>query len=236
MSQQKLHIYTDGGSAPTNPGPGGWAVVIAPRKSSGEEPTILSGAEPDTTNNIMELTAMRMAMRWMLQTGNTEAVIYSDSQYCINVMQSWAAAWEKRGWTKKGGDIKNLDLIKDMLALSRKLQITWQWVRGHSGNHWNERADQEVHKARFHLLAPEDRRTDPPAERNPWPVEAPTLHAALVACRTELFYYMNQLEALGRKSSPGGSVRAALGMADAALAAHAAENAVEMAGISTTAA
>ena len=142
---QVLERYTDGpkeglfadGSSRPNPGPGGWGVVAV---YNDEVVAERHGADPDTTNNRMELRALIEA--YALLEPSSEAVIYTDSQLCVNTINEWAQGWEKRGWKRKGGPIKNLDLVQALYALAQeKPQIELRWIRAHDGARWNEYAD-----------------------------------------------------------------------------------------------
>ena len=129
-------IFTDGGSVP-NPGPGGWGFVHV---EAGEIVEQRHGHENMTTNNRMELTALIEAYRY-IET-EQEITVHTDSQLCVNTINQWATMWEKRGWRRKGGEIKNLDLIQTLYALSKERPgVTLTWVRGHAGWLWNEYAD-----------------------------------------------------------------------------------------------
>ncbi len=129
-------IFTDGSCDP-NPGPGGWGYVWV------EEGEILgqaSGRDPDTTNNRMELMALIQALEALPADGLF--TVYSDSQLCVNTINQWAAGWEKRGWKRKTGPIKNLELVQELYALAKahpKAKLTW--IRAHDGSRWNEYVD-----------------------------------------------------------------------------------------------
>jgi ribonuclease HI len=129
-------IFTDGSCDP-NPGQGGWGWVWV------EDGEILgkdSGFDPDTTNNRMEMMALIRAFEKLPTDGVFS--VYSDSQLCVNTINQWAAGWEKRGWKRKTGPIKNLDLVKRIYALSlAKTGITLEWIKAHDGSRWNEYAD-----------------------------------------------------------------------------------------------
>ncbi len=129
-------VFTDGSCDP-NPGPGGWGWVWV------EEGEILdqgNGREPDTTNNRMELRALIEAYQEL--PDDRDLVVHSDSQLCVNTINEWAPGWERRGWKRKGGPIKNLDLVQELLALTRaKPRIELRWIRAHEGSRWNEYAD-----------------------------------------------------------------------------------------------
>lgn len=131
-------FYTDGSASP-NPGPGGYAVI------ENNSPVALGSEEGDTTNIRMEGRALIAAMK--LSEGESSE-IYTDSEFWINVISKWAPGWSARGWTKKGGEIKNLDLVKEAYDLYEKSQVTLIWVRGHVGDEGNELADVWANKAR----------------------------------------------------------------------------------------
>lgn len=129
-------VFTDGGAQP-NPGPGGWGVVYV---RSGEVVEQRHGHDPDTTNNRMELTALIEAYKLLPET--EEVTIYSDSDLCVKTINEWAAGWEKRGWKRKTGPIKNLELVQELYALAQAHpHVTLQWTKAHNGDRWNEYAD-----------------------------------------------------------------------------------------------
>ena len=120
----QLTVYTDG-SCLSNPGPGGWGAIIL-RKNG--EPERLSGGHPHTTNNRMEMTA---AIKGLEATPpGTAVAVNSDSQYLVNTM---TLNWKRR---------KNQDLWQQLDSLSESRYVTWFWVRGHDGDHWNSEADR----------------------------------------------------------------------------------------------
>ena len=146
MTQEKIIIYTDGGCSP-NPGFGGWAaVLISPSHDNYKKE--ISGAEADSTNNRMELTAVIMALKALNNPSDVE--IHTDSKYVKNAFtEGWLTNWVRNGWkssSKKA--VKNIDLWKELLCLSEKHAIEWKWVKGHSNNKYNERCDQLVALAR----------------------------------------------------------------------------------------
>ena len=129
-------IFTDGSARP-NPGPGGWGCVYV---ENGVVTSQAFGAEEDTTNNRMELTALIAAYK--LVPTDTQLTIYSDSELCVNSLTKWAAAWKKNGWKRKGGPIKNLELVQKLYALYlQHPNVTLEWIQAHNGWLWNEYAD-----------------------------------------------------------------------------------------------
>jgi len=132
----KSGVFTDGSSDP-NPGPGGWGVVYVENDRIVKE---ACGHEPQTTSNRMELVALISALP--LVPPGTATVLYSDSQLCVNTFNEWAPTWEARGWKRKGGEIKNLDLVQHLYALLKaRPELQLQWIKAHAGNRWNEYAD-----------------------------------------------------------------------------------------------
>jgi ribonuclease HI len=143
--EQVLARYTDGpqtgvftdGSAVPNPGPGGWGVVWV---VDGEVREQRHGRDARTTNNRMELTALIEAFKLLPEDG--EATVYTDSRLCVDTITKWAPGWERRGWKRKGGEIQNLELVQELLALFRAREAcALEWIAAHSGNRWNEYAD-----------------------------------------------------------------------------------------------
>lgn len=131
----RVTVYTDGACA-GNPGPGGWGVVLL----AGGRRREISGFEPATTNNRMELTAAIAALRAL--TRPCEVDLHTDSQYLRNGMQSWLATWKRNGWkTADRKPVKNEDLWRALDLLAGTHRIDWHWVRGHAGHPENERAD-----------------------------------------------------------------------------------------------
>ena len=130
--------YTDGSASP-NPGPGGFAVIKDLR------PHILGSEEGQTTNIRMEGKALIAAIQ---DAGDDSVEIYTDSEFWINVVTKWAPGWQARGWTKKGGEIKNLDIVQELFELYTNSNVDLKWVRGHEGDEGNELADEWANKAR----------------------------------------------------------------------------------------
>jgi ribonuclease HI len=129
-------VFTDGAAEP-NPGAGGWgAVYVAEDKVVAER----WGHEPHTTNNRMELSALISGCA--LVPEGIKAVLYTDSQLCVSTINEWAKSWEARGWKRKGGEIKNLELVQELYAIFRRRpELELRWIAAHSGNRWNEYAD-----------------------------------------------------------------------------------------------
>ncbi len=131
-----VEIYTDGACS-GNPGPGGWGVVL---RYQGKEKE-LSGGEPMTTNNRMELTAVIRALEALKEPCVVE--LWSDSKYVIDALEKgWAVSWRKKGWVK--ADKKpalNPDLWARLLDLAEKHELHYHWVRGHADNETNNRCD-----------------------------------------------------------------------------------------------
>jgi ribonuclease HI len=129
-------VFTDGAADP-NPGPGGWGAVYVIGNQIVAE---AEGHEKHTTNNRMELAAL-IAGAALVPVG-TRTTVYTDSQLCVSTITEWAAGWEKRGWKRKGGEIKNLELVKEAYALFKsRPELEVRWIAAHSGNRWNEYAD-----------------------------------------------------------------------------------------------
>ena len=124
VESNQISIYTDG-SCLNNPGPGGWGVVVF---SDGDEPLRISGHEPDTTNNRMELMAAIKGLE--AAPAGMPVALYSDSSYLVNTMT--------RNWKRR----VNQDLWARLDALATERHVTWNWVRGHAGDLWNEEADR----------------------------------------------------------------------------------------------
>jgi ribonuclease HI len=138
--KKKITIYTDGACS-GNPGKGGWAAVIIEDKN---EKTI-SGSEPLTTNNRMELSAVINALK---EVGSAELDIYTDSKYVKNGIESWIKNWKINGWmTAAKQPVKNKDLWLELDTLVSEKTIGWKWVKGHSNDHYNTIVDEAARKA-----------------------------------------------------------------------------------------
>lgn len=134
---KKRILYTDGSASP-NPGPGGFAII------ENGEPLAL-GAENPSTNIRMEGLALKKALEVL---NGEEAEIWTDSEFWINVLTKWAPAWQKSGWKKKSGEIKNLDIVKPLFEAYQNSNAELKWLKGHAGHEFNELADEWANKAR----------------------------------------------------------------------------------------
>ena len=139
MTNQVI-IYTDG-ACKGNPGPGGWGVFLRYKQHEKE----LCGGEHETTNNRMELMAAIMALEGLNQSSSVK--LHTDSKYVLQGITEWMDNWKKRGWkTSAKKPVKNEDLWRRLDAAIEKHQINWVWVKGHSGDHGNEKADMLANK------------------------------------------------------------------------------------------
>jgi ribonuclease HI len=129
-------IYTDG-ACRGNPGPGGWGVILSYKGNTKE----LYGGERETTNNRMELLAVINALETL--TKPCAVRVNSDSKYVLQGITEWMENWKKRGWkTASKSPVKNEDLWRRLDAARLPHDIEWKWVKGHSGDAGNDRADQ----------------------------------------------------------------------------------------------
>lgn len=135
-------VFTDGSATP-NPGRGGWAAVYV---VSGTVVAETCGADPATTNNRMELTALLEGIT--LVPVGTSAVLHSDSQLAVRTVNEWAPAWEARGWKRARGPVENLDLVRSLVeGLRSRPELELRWIRAHVGHRWNEYADELASRA-----------------------------------------------------------------------------------------
>jgi len=137
-----VELYADG-ACKGNPGPGGWACVLRHKKAQRR----LSGFDPQTTNNRMELLAVISGLHILERSCSVHVI--SDSQYvCKAFTEGWLKRWQSKGWSSQSGDpIKNKDLWILMFNLQKKHILTFEWVRGHSGHYWNELCDSLANEA-----------------------------------------------------------------------------------------
>ena len=132
---KSVQIYSDGACS-GNPGPGGWACILR----YGNYERVLSGGAVSTTNNRMELEAVIKGLWALRQTCKVE--VFTDSQYIANAInEGWLTDWQKRGWKRKTGELKNPDLWKSLQEMLEKHEVTCTWVKGHADNELNNRCD-----------------------------------------------------------------------------------------------
>lgn len=137
----KIEIYTDGACL-GNPGRGGWGAVLLYKEHYKE----ISGNEAETTNNRMELRAIIEALKMLKKP--SAATIYTDSKYAMEGITKWIFNWKKNGWRSSDKKpVKNVDLWQELDSEVQKHQLSWTWVKGHSGNKYNEIVDELARKA-----------------------------------------------------------------------------------------
>jgi ribonuclease HI len=135
-SEKTIEIYTDG-ACRGNPGPGGWGALLI----SGKHEKTMHGGEPETTNNRMELTAAIEALNALKSASGV--ILYTDSKYVMDGINDWMPNWKKRGWkTSARKPVKNQDLWQLLDEATQRHDIDWRWVKGHSNNSGNEKADE----------------------------------------------------------------------------------------------
>ena len=133
---KEVEIFTDG-ACKGNPGPGGWGVLLRMGRHEKE----LSGGEPDTTNNRMELRAAIEGLNALIEPCKVE--LYTDSKYVVDGITKWVHGWKKRGWVNASKKpVRNDDLWHDLIEAEHRHEVTWHWVKGHNGHAENERADR----------------------------------------------------------------------------------------------
>ena len=149
-SDVSLKIYTDGGCH-GNPGPGGWAYIIILKTFQGDKIVEeRKGSEKNTTNNRMELMAVIASLKTLKTSTNLprQARVYTDSQYVQKGISEWIHNWKKNSWrTSDKKPVKNQDLWMELDALAGELSLSWEWVKGHAGNEYNERCDRMTKEA-----------------------------------------------------------------------------------------
>jgi ribonuclease HI len=147
-----VELFTDGACS-GNPGPGGWGAILRWMGSEKE----FSGGAPGTTNNRMEMTAVIAGLSALTRPCKVD--VYTDSQYVQKGITQWVAGWKARGWkTADRKPVKNEDLWRQLDDLAGRHDVTWHWVRGHSGHPENERADALARKG---LLQANETRNSP---------------------------------------------------------------------------
>ncbi len=139
---KEVTIYTDGACS-GNPGPGGWAAIL----KYGPHEKELSGGEAETTNNRMELSGVIAALGAL--TERCSVTLYTDSQYIERAInEHWLDSWKKRGWRRKDGPVKNLELWQELDKLLHAHEVSVHWVKGHAENEYNNRCDALAVKRR----------------------------------------------------------------------------------------
>lgn len=139
---EEVIIYTDGACS-GNPGPGGWGSILMYKENKKE----ISGGKRDTTNNVMELTAVIEALR--LLKFKCKVSVYSDSAYVVNAFnQKWIYGWMKNGWKNASKEpVKNKELWEELYELTKTHEVTFIKVKGHSDNEYNNRCDEMAREA-----------------------------------------------------------------------------------------
>ncbi len=141
-------LWTDGSAVP-NPGAGGFAVIEVVGNNG--KPVVV-GKDEDTTNIRMEGKAMIAAIKY---AGDEGCEIHSDSRFWIDTLEKWAPNWQKNGWVKRDGAIKNLDIVQELYSLYTEYSVKLVWEKGHAGTRFNEMADEWANKAREGAKLPE---------------------------------------------------------------------------------
>lgn len=138
----KVIIYTDGACG-GNPGPGGWGSILM----MGENKREISGGKKDTTNNVMELTAVIEALKLLKRPCKVD--LYSDSAYVVNAfLQNWILGWIKNGWKNSSKEeVKNKELWQELFSLTKIHDVTFHKVKGHADNEYNNRCDELARNA-----------------------------------------------------------------------------------------
>lgn len=141
----KIVVYTDGSCNP-NPGRGGWA--YAEKTGINDVGLYDSGFEEKSTNNRMEYQACIEAIR-AFATEGLPIEIVSDSKLLISTCEQWRHGWKRKGWKRSGGPIKNLDLVQELDLLLEQVEVTFRWIRGHSGDFHNDFVDRLANAQSF---------------------------------------------------------------------------------------
>ena len=139
---EKVTIYTDGACS-GNPGPGGWGAILMYKDNKKE----ISGGKKDTTNNVMELTAVIEALKLLKYPCKVN--VYSDSAYVVNAfLQHWINGWQRNNWkTSDKKDVKNKELWQELIELTKVHDVTFFKVKGHADNEYNNRCDELARNA-----------------------------------------------------------------------------------------
>ena len=133
---KRVEIFTDG-ACKGNPGPSGWGALLRMGRHEKE----LSGSDPHTTNNRMELTAAIRALEALIEP--CQVVLHTDSKYVMDGMTRWVHGWQRNGWkTASKKPVQNAELWHELIDVAHKHRIEWIWVKGHDGHPENERVDK----------------------------------------------------------------------------------------------
>lgn len=144
---KQVEIFTDG-ACKGNPGPGGWGVLLR----MGTHEKEMSGGEPDTTNNRMEMMGAIKGLNALIEPCTVE--LYSDSKYVLDGMNKWIHGWQRNGWVNASKKpVRNADLWHDLIEAARPHKVNWHWVRGHNGHPENERVDALASAAAARIMA-----------------------------------------------------------------------------------
>jgi ribonuclease HI len=134
--RKRVEIFTDG-ACKGNPGPGGWGAILR----MGQHEKELSGSDPATTNNRMEMTGAIRALSALIEP--CDVVLHTDSRYVIDGITKWVHGWKKKGWINASKQpVRNSDLWHDLIEAAQPHNVDWVWVKGHDGHPENERADK----------------------------------------------------------------------------------------------
>ncbi|MBH1988829.1 MAG: ribonuclease HI [Myxococcaceae bacterium] len=134
----EVEVYTDG-SCLKNPGPGGWAALL----KVGEHEKLVSGFQPNVTNNQMELLAAIQGLKALKRP--CRVTLFSDSQYVVRGMSEWVFNWQRRGWkTASNKPVENQSLWQELVRVAQIHEVEWEWIKAHAGHEYNERVDQEA--------------------------------------------------------------------------------------------
>lgn len=134
--RKRVEVFTDG-ACKGNPGPGGWGAILRMGKHEKE----LSGSDPATTNNRMEMTAAIKGLNALIEP--CDVVLHTDSRYVIDGITKWVHGWKKKGWINASKQpVRNSDLWHDLIEAAQPHNVDWVWVKGHDGHPENERADK----------------------------------------------------------------------------------------------
>lgn len=144
---KQVEIFTDG-ACKGNPGPGGWGVLLR----MGTHEKEMSGGEPDTTNNRMEMMGAIKGLNALIEPCTVD--LYSDSKYVLDGMNKWIHGWQRNGWVNASKKpVRNADLWHDLIEAARPHKVNWHWVRGHNGHPENERVDALASAAAARIAA-----------------------------------------------------------------------------------